>query len=74
MESTHPQGKCKFSMACFLVTLRLGLHDLLSHHRLVLVMALSIAIATSMLAIVEAYRTGLAAEFDEQMATANLNK
>ena len=55
------------SMACFLVTLRLGLHDLLSHRRLVLVMALSIAIATSMLAIIEAYRAGLAAEFDEQM-------
>jgi ABC-type lipoprotein release transport system permease subunit len=53
-------------MACLLVTLRLGLHDLLSHRRLVLMMALSIAIATAMLAIVEAYRLGLAAEFKEQ--------
>jgi putative ABC transport system permease protein len=49
-----------------LVTLRLGLHDLLNHRRLVLIMALSIAIATGMLAIVEAYRLGLASEFSEQ--------
>ena len=48
-----------------LFTLRLGLHDLFSHRRLVLIMALSIAIATGMLAIVEAYRLGLAAEFTE---------
>jgi putative ABC transport system permease protein len=54
-------------MSCFLVTLRLGLRDLLSHRRLVLVMVLSIAIATSMLAILEAYRAGLAAEFNEPM-------
>jgi putative ABC transport system permease protein len=54
-------------MSCVLVTLKLGLRDLLSHRRLVLVMVLSIAIATSMLAIVEAYRTGLATEFNEPM-------
>lgn len=53
-------------MACLLVTLQLGLHDLLSHRRLVLIMALSLAIATAMLAIVESYRLGLAAEFSEQ--------
>ena len=54
-------------MSCLAVTLRLGLHDLFSHRRLVLIMALSIAIASSMLAIVEAYRLGLAAEFNEQL-------
>ena len=54
-------------MACILVTLRLGLHDLRSHPRLVLILALSIAIATGMLTIVEAYRAGLAMEFNEQM-------
>jgi putative ABC transport system permease protein len=53
-------------MACMLVTFRLGLHDLLSHRRLALIMALSLAIATGMLAIVESYRLGLAAEFSEQ--------
>ena len=56
-------------MACILVTLRLGLCDLLNHRRLVLVMALSIAIATSMLVILEAYRAGLASEFNEPMPT-----
>ncbi len=54
-------------MSCTLVTLRLGLHDLFSHRRLALIMSLSIAIATGLLAIVEAYRAGLAAEFYEQM-------
>jgi putative ABC transport system permease protein len=54
-------------MFCILVTFQLGLHDLLSHRRLVLVMSLSIAIAISLLTIVEVYRSGLAAEFNEQM-------
>jgi putative ABC transport system permease protein len=54
-------------MACLLVTFRLGLNDLFSHRRLVLIMALSIAISTGLLAIVESYRLGLAAEFNEQM-------
>jgi ABC-type lipoprotein release transport system permease subunit len=53
-------------MSCLLVTFRLGLHDLFSHRRLVAIMALSIAIASGMLAIVESYRLGLAAEFTEQ--------
>ena len=53
------------NLSCLWVSLRLGLHDLLGHRRLVLIMALSIAIATGMLAIVEAYRLGLAAEFNE---------
>jgi len=54
-------------MSCMLVTFRLGLHDLLSHRRLVLIMSISIALATGILGIVEAYRLGLAAEFNEQM-------
>jgi ABC-type lipoprotein release transport system permease subunit len=53
-------------MPALLVTLRLGLHDLFSHRRLVLIMSLSIAIATAMVAFLEAYRAGLAAEFNEQ--------
>jgi putative ABC transport system permease protein len=53
-------------MPSFLVTLRLGLHDLFSYRRLVLIMSLSIAIATAMVAFLEAYRLGLAAEFNEQ--------
>jgi putative ABC transport system permease protein len=53
------------SMACFLVTLRLGLHDLFNHRRLALVMSLSIAIALGMLAILEVYRTGLADKYTE---------
>ena len=52
-------------MACILVTLRLGLHDLFSHRRLALVMALSIAIAFGMLAILEVYRTGVADKYTE---------
>jgi ABC-type lipoprotein release transport system permease subunit len=53
-------------MPAFLVTLRLGLYDLLNYRRLVLIMSLSIAIATTMVAFLEAYRTGLATEFNEQ--------
>jgi len=52
-------------MTCILVTLRLGLHDLFSHRRLVLVMSLSIAIAFCMLVILEVYRTGLADKYTE---------
>jgi ABC-type lipoprotein release transport system permease subunit len=54
-------------MRAIMVTFKLGLHDLFSHYRLVLVMALTVAIATSLLAVVEAYRLGLAAEFNEQI-------
>jgi putative ABC transport system permease protein len=53
-------------MACFLVTIRLGLHDLFSHRRLALIMSLSIAIAFGMYLIVEVLTTGLSAEFKEQ--------
>jgi putative ABC transport system permease protein len=53
-------------MSGFLVILRLGLHDLYSHRRLALSMAISIAIATAMYAFLVAYRAGLAAEFIEQ--------
>ena len=53
-------------MSSFLVTLQLGLHDLLSYRRLVLIMSLSIAIATAMVTFLETYRAGLAAEFNEQ--------
>ncbi len=52
-------------MACLLVTLRLGLHDLFSHRRLALVMSLSIAIAFGMLTILEVYRTGVADKYTE---------
>ena len=52
-------------MACILVTLKLGLSDLFSHRRLVLVMSLSIAIAFGMLAILELYRTGVADKYTE---------
>ena len=52
-------------MACLLVTLRLGLHDLFSHRRLALVMSLSIAIAFGMLSILEMYRTGVADKYTE---------
>jgi putative ABC transport system permease protein len=57
-------------MSVFLVILRLGLHDLFSHRRLVLIMALSIAIAIAMDAFLVTYRTGLTAEFTEP--TSNL--
>jgi len=52
-------------MYCFLVTFKLGLVDLLNHRRLVLVMGLSIAIATGMLIIMEVYRAGLGDKFTE---------
>jgi len=52
-------------MACIMVTLRLGLHDLLSHRRLALAMSLSIAIAFGMLAILEVYRTGVVDKYTE---------
>ena len=46
--------------------LQLGLHDLFIHRRLALIMSLSIAIATAMVAFLVTYRAGLAAEFVEQ--------
>jgi len=52
-------------VACFMVTLRLGLRDLISHRRLALVMSLSIAIAVGMLAILEVYRTGVSDKYTE---------
>ncbi len=57
-------------MSAFLFILRLGLQDLFSHRRLALIMSVSIAIATAMVAFLAAYRTGLAAEFNQQ--TSNL--
>ncbi len=53
-------------MSGYLVTLRLGLHDLFRYRRLALIMSLSVAIAAGMVAFLEAYRAGLAAEFNEQ--------
>jgi putative ABC transport system permease protein len=53
-------------MSGFRFVLQLGLHDLFSHRRLALIMALSIAIATAMVAFLVAYRAGLAAEFIER--------
>jgi putative ABC transport system permease protein len=52
-------------MYCFLVTLKLGLQDLFNHRRLVLIMSISIAIATGMLIILEVYRSGLGDKFNE---------
>jgi ABC-type lipoprotein release transport system permease subunit len=46
-----------------MVTLRLGLQDLVKHIRLAIVMALLIAVAVSVFAILESYRNGLADEF-----------
>jgi putative ABC transport system permease protein len=46
-----------------LVTLRLGLHDLLSRPRLMMAMSLLIAVSAGVFTTLEAYRTGLAAEF-----------
>lgn len=57
-------------MTEFLVILRLGLHDLFEHRRLLLIMSISIAIATAMYTFLVAYRNGLSAEFNEQ--TSNL--
>jgi hypothetical protein len=53
-------------MARIQVALRLGLHDLFSHYRLAMIMSLSIGIATGMVTFLEAYRSGLATQFDEQ--------
>lgn len=53
-------------MPGFRFILRLGLHDLFIHRRLALLMSLSIAIATAMVAFLVTYRAGLAAEFIEQ--------
>ena len=53
-------------MTGFLFILQLGMHDLFSHRRLVLIMSLSIAIATAMYIFLVVYRAGLAAEFVEQ--------
>ncbi|HEY5156403.1 MAG TPA: ABC transporter permease [Anaerolineales bacterium] len=50
-------------MSYHLLTLRLGLHDLLNRPRLVLAMSLLIAVAVGVFTTLEAYRTGLAAEF-----------
>jgi putative ABC transport system permease protein len=52
-------------MYCFIVTLKLGLHDLFNHRRLVLIMSISIAIASGTLIILEVYRSGLADKFNE---------
>jgi putative ABC transport system permease protein len=57
-------------MSGFRFVLQLGLHDLFSHRRLALIMALSIAIATAMVAFLVTYRAGLAAQFTER--TSNL--
>ena len=56
----------QLSISGILVTLRLGLYDLIKHYRLVLIMSLSIAIATGMYSFLETYRSGLAAEFTQQ--------
>ena len=49
----------------YLVTIKLGLHDLLAHRKLVLIMSLSVAIAFGMLAILEVYRTGISDKYTE---------
>ena len=51
-------------MSYYLVPLRLGLHDLLSRPRLALAMSVLIAVAAGVFTTLEAYRTGLAAEFN----------
>jgi putative ABC transport system permease protein len=53
-------------MSAVLVVLRFGLRDLLRHRRLVLIMSLTIAIATAMYLFLQVYRSGLVAEFNEQ--------
>ena len=50
-------------MSYYLVPLRLGLSDLLSRPRLALAMSLLIAVAMGVFTTLEAYRTGMAAEF-----------
>ena len=47
------------------VTLRLGLHDLLSHIRIAILMAFMVGIALGVFAILMAYRNGLAIEFNQ---------
>jgi ABC-type lipoprotein release transport system permease subunit len=47
-----------------LVTFRLGLQDMFKHKRLALIMAVLIAVAVSVFAILETYRTGLSDEFN----------
>ncbi len=47
------------------VTLRLGLHELLSHTRITILMALMVGIALGVFAILIAYRNGLAIEFNQ---------
>ncbi len=66
----EPAARERLSMSAYLFILRLGLQELFSHRRLALIMSVSIAIATAMVAFLAAYRTGLAAEFTEQ--TSNL--
>jgi putative ABC transport system permease protein len=51
------------SVPAILVILRFGLRDLFRHRRLVLIMSLTIAIATGMYLFLKVYRSGLAAEF-----------
>jgi putative ABC transport system permease protein len=52
-------------LAGILVILRIGLHDLLQHRRLVLIMSLTIAIAAAMYMFLQVFRRGLAAEFNQ---------
>ena len=52
-------------MSFHLTTFALGLHDLRSRSRQALAMAVGIAIALSIFAILQAYRNGLAAEFNQ---------
>ena len=52
-------------MRSHLTTFMLGLHDLRSRSRQALSMAVGIAIALSIFAILQAYRNGLAAEFNQ---------
>jgi putative ABC transport system permease protein len=47
----------------FVVTFRLGMHDLLSRPRLLLAMSLLISVAVGVFTTLQAYRTGLANEF-----------
>lgn len=52
-------------MACFLVTLRLGLQDLFFHRRIGFVMSISIAITTALALVLVVYRTGFADKYTE---------
>jgi putative ABC transport system permease protein len=51
-------------MSYYLVPLRLGLHDLLIRPRLTLTMSLLIAVSAGVFTTLQAYRTGLAVEFN----------